>query len=158
MRLPLRVALHIALEIALNIALGIALSLRILGSLLGLILGLLGGSRRHDAVVMLRMLKIILGHDAVAAGIGVAGQLQILLIHMAGGAADLHLGSGRIESAVGVKAAAAVIAAAATTAAVATMLRPAAASTRALHYSPSLADEMSATGAHSRPSRINGSL
>jgi hypothetical protein len=33
------------------------------------------------------------------------------------------------------------------------MLRPAAASTRALHYDPSLADEMSATGAHSKPSR-----
>jgi hypothetical protein len=70
----------------LRIALGIH------GRLLGLILGLLAPRRRHDAVVMLRMLKIILGHDAVAAGIGVAGQLQIFLVHMAGRAADLDLG------------------------------------------------------------------
>ena len=149
---PLIIALRIALEIAL--ALGIALALRILGSLLGLILGLLSRRRRHDAVIMLRMLKIILGHDAVAAGIGVAGQLQIFLIDMAGRAADLHFGTGRVIGAVGVEAAAIIAATATTAAAIATMLRPAAASTRALHYDPSLADEMSATGAHSKPSRL----
>src|SRR4051812_23265822 len=122
---PLIIALRVALEIAL--ALGIALALRILGSLLGLILRLLSRRRRHDAVIMLRMLKIILGHDAVAAGIGVAGQLQILLVNMAGRAADLHLGSGRIKGAIGIEAAAAAIVAAATAAtAIATMLRPAA--------------------------------
>ena len=77
---------------------------------------------------MLRMLKIILGHDAVAAGIGVAGQLQILLIDMAGRAADFDLRAGGIEGAVGIEAAAAIVAAAAATAAIATMLRPAAAS------------------------------
>ena len=113
-----------------------AMLLGIEGSLLGLILGLLGRRRRHDAVVMLRMLKIILGHDAVAAGIGVAGQLQILLIDMAGRAADLDLGAGRIEGAVGIETAAAAIIAAAA-ASTTTMLRPAAASTRALHNSPS---------------------
>jgi len=151
--LTLLVPLIIALRIALEIALGVCLSLRILGSLLGLILGLLSRRRRHDAVIMLRMLKIILGHDAVAAGIGVAGQLQIFLIDMAGRAANLHFGTGRIIGAIGVEAAA-VIAAATAATAIATMLRPAAASTRALHYDPSLADEMSATGAHSKPSRL----
>ena len=134
--MALVIALRVALEIAL--ALGIALTLRILGRLLGLVLGLLSGRRRHDAVIMLRMLKIILGHDAVAAGIGVTGQLQILLIDMAGRAANLHLGSGRIKGAIGIEAAAAIVAAAAT-AAIATMLRPAATSARAFHYGPSLA-------------------
>jgi hypothetical protein len=151
--LTLLVPLIIALRIALEIALGVWLSLRILSSLLGLILGLLSRRRRHDAVIMLRMLKIIFGHDAVTAGIGVAGQLQILFIDMAGQATDLHFGTGRIIGAIGVEAAA-VIAAATAAAAIATMLRPAAASTRALHYDPSLADEMSATGAHSKLSRL----
>src|SRR4051812_7680928 len=114
---PLIIALRVALEIAL--ALGIALALRILGSLLGLILRLLSRRRRHDAVIMLRMLKIILGHDAVAAGIGVAGQLQLLLVNMAGRAADLHFGTGRVIGAIGVEAAAIVAAAAAATTAAA---------------------------------------
>ena len=111
----------------------------ILGGLLGGILGLLGRGRRHDAVVMLCMLKIILGHDAVAAGIGVAGQLQILLIDVGGRTANLDLGTGRIIGAVGIEttAAAAIVVAAAATAAIATVLRPAAASARAFHYGPS---------------------
>jgi len=129
--MSLVIALRVTLEIALRVAL--LRALRILGRLLGLVLGLLSRRRRHDAVIMLRMLKIILGHDAVAAGIGVTGQLQILLIDMTGRAANLHLGSGRIKGAIGIEAAAAIVAAAATTA-IATMLRPAAASTRALHY------------------------
>src|SRR5690349_24530262 len=109
-------------------------SLRILRGLLGSVLRLLGRRGGHNAVVMLRMLKIIFGHDAVAAGIGVAGQLQILLIHMAGRAADLDLGAGRIVGAVGVEGAAAFVGGAgATTASGTTILRPAAASTRALH-------------------------
>jgi len=66
-------------------------ALRILGSLLGGVLGLLGCCCRHDAIIMFRMLKIILGHDAVAAGIGVPGQLQIFLIDMAGCATDFDL-------------------------------------------------------------------
>jgi len=150
--MSLVIALRVTLEIALRVAL--LRALRILGRLLGLVLGLLSRRRRHDAVIMLRMLKIILGHDAVAAGIGVTGQLQILLIDMTGRAANLHLGSGRIKGAIGIEAAAAIVAAAAAATAIATMLRPAAASTRALHYDPSLADEMSATGAHSKPSRL----
>ena len=94
---------------------------------------LLGGRGRHDAVVMFRMLKIVLGHDAVAAGIGVTGQLQILLVHMARRTADLDLRSRGIEGAIGIEAAPTVIVAAAATTAIATMLRPAAASARALH-------------------------
>jgi len=135
LRLALRVPLIIALRVALEIALRITLSLRILGRLLGLVLGLLGRRRRHDAVVMLRMLKIILGHDAVAAGIGVARQLQVFLIDVAGRAANLDLRTGGIVGAVGIEAAAAIIAAAAATTAASatTMLRPAATSTRALH-------------------------
>src|SRR5438874_12063701 len=73
---------------------------------------------------------------------------------MAGRAADLNRGTRGIIGAVGIEsAAAAAIIAAASTAAT-TMLRPAAASTRAFHYCPSLAVEMSATHAHFKPSRI----
>ena len=101
---------------------------RILCRLLGLLsllrlvlrgLGLLGG---HDAEIMLRMLKIILGHHPVAAGIGVAGELKIFLIDMAGGAADFDLRPRGIEGAVGIETAAGIMAAAVT------VLRPATAS------------------------------
>lgn len=98
----------------------------ILGRLLRLILGQLGLLGRHDAVIMLRMLKIILGHHPVAAGIGVASQLQIFLIDMAGGAADFDFRARGIERAVGVETAAAIVMAAAATAII--VLRPAAAS------------------------------
>ena len=67
------------------------LAIGILRRLLGLILGLLRLLGHHDAEIMLRMLKVILGHYPIAAGIGVASQLQILLIDMAGGAANLDL-------------------------------------------------------------------
>ena len=76
---------------------------------------------------MLRMLKIILGHHPVAGGIGVAGQLEIFLVDMAGGAADFDLRAGGIEGAVGIESAAAAAAAAIAAAAI-TVLRPAAAS------------------------------
>src|SRR6185436_576930 len=104
LRLALRLRLHV---------LGLAGILRILGGLLGLILGLLRRGRRHDAVIMLRMLKIILRHDAVAAGIGVAGELQILLVNMAGRAANFDFRPGGVVSPVGVEAAAIIAAAAA---------------------------------------------
>ena len=102
----------------------------VLGRLLGLVLGLLRRLRGHDAVIMLRMLKIILGRHPVAAGIGVAGELEIFFIDMRGRAANLHLGSRGVEGAVGIEAAAAVstAAAAATTTTATIMLRPAAAS------------------------------
>ena len=79
--------LLLGLAIALLGLLLAALPLRVLRGLLGGILGLLGRSGGHDAVVMLRMLKIVLSHDAVAAGIGVAGELQIFLLHLTGRAA-----------------------------------------------------------------------
>ena len=123
MGLLLKLRLLLAFATLAGLAVGIQ------GRLLGLVLDQLGLLRRHDAVIMLRMLKIILGHDAVAAGIGVTGQLQIFLIDVAGGAADFHFGTGGVIGAVGVEAAAVIIAAAAATAAaIATMLRPAAAS------------------------------
>ena len=124
----------------LGLALGLLpmlLNLRILSGLLGSILRLLGGSGGHDTVIMFRMLKVILGHDAVAAGIGVTGQLQIFLVDMAGRAADFDFGPGGIVGAIGVETTAAAIAAAAAATTIATMLRPAAASARAFHYSPS---------------------
>ena len=94
------------------------------------VLGLLGGRNRHDAVIMLRMLKIILGHDAVAAGIGVAGKLEIFFVDMAGRAADLYFRAGGIKCAVGIvpTAAAAIVVAVVLTAATTIVLRPAAAS------------------------------
>jgi len=135
--MSLVIALRVTLEIALRVAL--LRALRILGRLLGLVLGLLSRRRRHDAVIMLRMLKIILGHDAVAAGIGIAGELQIFFVHVAGRTANLHFRTGGIIGAVGIETAAIAAAAAAASAAIATMLRPAAASARAFHYGPSLA-------------------
>ena len=119
----------------------VLLDLRILGGLLGGVLRLLCRRGRHDAVVMFRMLKIIFGHDAIAAGIGVTRQLQVFLIDMAGRAANLDLRTGGIVGAIGIEAAAAIVAAAAaTSAASTTMLRPAAASTRAFQCNPSLAE------------------
>src|SRR5580704_4877949 len=103
------------------------LTVGVLGGLLGLILGQLSLLGRHDAVIMLRMLKIILGHHPVAAGIGVTGQLKIFLIDVAGGAANLDLGTRRIERPVRVEPAAAIVMATAATTAIA-VLRPAAAS------------------------------
>ena len=104
------------------------LAVGILCRLLRLKLSLLRLLGDHDAEIMLRMLKIILGHHPVAARIGVAGQLQIFLVHMAGGAANLDLRSRGIEGAVGVEAAAMAAAATIMAAAIA-VLRPAAAST-----------------------------
>jgi len=103
------------------------LAIGVLGGLLRLILGLLRLLGHHDAEIMLRMLKIILGHHPVAARIGVAGQLQIFLVNMAGGTANLDLRSRGIEGAVGVEATA--MAAAIVMAAAIAVLRPAAAST-----------------------------
>ena len=105
------------------------LAVRVLRRLLCLILGLLGLLRRHDAEVMLRMLKIILGHHPVAARIGVAGELEIFLINMAGRTADLDFRTRGIERPVGVETTTAAMAAAIVMAATAiAVLRPAAAS------------------------------
>ena len=107
------------------------LAIGVLGRLLSLVLGRLCGRRRHDAVIVLRMLKIILGHHPVAAGIGVAGELEIFLINMRRRAADFDFRSRGIESAVGVISTTTAAVAAAITAAAAAIavLRPTAAST-----------------------------
>ena len=103
------------------------LAIGVLGRLLSLVLGRLCRSGRHDAVIMLRVLKIVLGHHPVAGGIGIPRQLEIFLIDMGSRAADFDFRTGGIERAIGIVTAAA-IAAATTTAAAITVLRPAAAS------------------------------
>ena len=103
------------------------LTIDVLSSLLRLVLRQLGLLSRHDAVIMLRMLKVILRHHAIAAGIGVAGELEIFLVDMAGGATNLDFRARGIECPVGVEPAAIVMAAATTSTAIA-VLRPAAAS------------------------------
>ena len=103
------------------------LAIGILRRLLRRILSLLGSRRGHNAVIMLRMLKIILGHHPVAGRIGIARQLEIFLVDMCRRAADFDFRSGRIKGAVGIVSPAA-IAAATTAAAAIIVLRPAAAS------------------------------
>jgi len=131
----LRVLHHLRLLLAIAALHGRAVG--ILRCLLGSILDRLGLLSRHDTKIMLGMLKVILGCDAITGTVGVTRQLQILLVNMSGRAADLHFRPRRIECAVGIKPTATT--AAATTAAAAAIIivvRPAAASTRALHVSP----------------------
>lgn len=54
----------------------------------------------QDSIVVLCMLEIVLRHHAVALRAGISGKLQVLLVDMRSGAADLHVGSGRIEGPV----------------------------------------------------------
>jgi hypothetical protein len=91
------------------------------------------------------MLKIVLGHNAISTGVGISGQLQILLIDMAGRAANFDFGARGIIGAVGIETAPIVAAATAAAATIATMLRPAAASARALHDYPFLAARLRAS-------------
>src|SRR5690349_9389477 len=49
--------------------------------------------RRDDAVVMLGVLQIVLGHDPVARTLCIAGKGGVFLGDLLGGAADLHIGS-----------------------------------------------------------------
>ena len=88
---------------------------------LGLIALLLRLVERHDPPVMLGVLQIVLGCDAVAGRVGVARHLQIFLIDVRSGAANLDLRTRRIERAIWIDVVA---------------LRPAAASTRAFHLIP----------------------
>ncbi len=107
-----------------------AISIGGLGGLLGLPLRLLRLSRRHDAVIVLGMLEIILGHHAVARGVGVTGELQVLFIDVRSRATNLNFGAARIIRAIGVEPTAASPAAAttATVVTVMTVLRPTTAS------------------------------
>ena len=106
------------------------LLLLVLLLLLILLLGL--RLRRHDPVVVLGMLEIILRHHAVAGRIGVARELEIFLIHIRRRATDLYLRPGRIEGTVRIVSAATIVVVATT----ACVLRPAAASARTLHLVP----------------------
>ena len=48
---------------------------------------------RHDAVVVLGMLQIVLGHHPVAGRIGIARQLEIFLVYVGGRTANFDLGA-----------------------------------------------------------------
>jgi hypothetical protein len=48
-------------------------------------------STRDDAVIMLGMLKIVLGHDAIAGALGITGELSIFFSNVLGGTANLYV-------------------------------------------------------------------
>jgi len=52
---------------------------------------------RHDAEIMLGVLEVVLGGDAIARGLGVASKREILLVDLIGAAADFALGAARVE-------------------------------------------------------------
>ena len=56
---------------------------------LGVRLGGLGGG--DEAEIVLGVLQVVLGRDRIAAGVGIARELQILFGDMVGVAADLHV-------------------------------------------------------------------
>lgn len=84
-----------------------------------LILLLLLRRGRQDAVIMLGVLEVILRRHAIALRVSIAGELQILVVNVRGGAPDLYLRPVRIEGSVRIVMLAA--------AAVMGVLRPAAA-------------------------------
>jgi hypothetical protein len=65
-----------------------------------LVLLLLLRRSRHDAIVVLRMLEVVLRRYAISLSVRIAGQLKIFLIYMRSGAADFHLRPARIEGPV----------------------------------------------------------
>src|SRR5262249_35532791 len=77
----LRRALYVGLvagAVGRTVAVGLLLGLRVLGR----VLRLLGLGRAQDPEVVLGVLEVVLRHDAVALRVGVARQLQVLLVHM----------------------------------------------------------------------------
>jgi hypothetical protein len=59
---------------------------------------------RHDeAVIVLGVLEVVLGHDAIAGRVRVARELEILLVDVVRVAADLHIRPVRINRAVNVE-------------------------------------------------------
>jgi hypothetical protein len=73
-------------------------------ALLVLALLLQVGLIRHDeAVIVLGVLEVVLGHDAIAGRVRVARELEILLVDMVRVAADLHIRPVRINRAVNVE-------------------------------------------------------
>jgi len=149
----------VRLTVLAAIVLRILRILRVLWGLriLLLVLLLLRLGHRHDAEIVLGMLQVIFGHDPVAGGIGVTCQLQVLLVHMRGRTADFDLGTAGIEGPIGVVATATASSAVpAAHVSVMTVLRPAAASPRALHICPFVVGRTHAVtliGDLSRPAR-----
>jgi hypothetical protein len=95
--IPLRRAtVTVAVAIAVDVAIGLALTgkLRLLRLLVGAQLSALG---HQYPVIMLGVLKVVLLHHAITGGAGIAGELQILLVHMGGGTANLDIRSGGIK-------------------------------------------------------------
>jgi hypothetical protein len=70
--------------------------------------------RHQDAVIVFGVLEIVLLHHAVSGRAGIARKLEILLIHMCGGATNLDIGTCGVERPI--------------VSVVVTVLRPAAAS------------------------------
>ena len=87
------------MTIAIHAPIPVAVVLRLLPSLLVLLL-LLDLCRGQDTVIVLGMLKIVFGGHAVALGIRVPGELEILLVNMRGGTANFHLWTARVEGPV----------------------------------------------------------
>ena len=83
--------------------------------------------RFDDAEIMLGMLEVVFGHDAVAGGVRITRELKVLFVDVRGRAADFDFRAVRIVGAVRIEA---TTPATASTAAVSvmTILRPAAAS------------------------------
>jgi hypothetical protein len=76
-----------------------------LATLRGGALALLGGLGHgvEDAEVMLSVLKVTLGHHAVAAAGRVAAELEVFLEQLLRGAADAHVWAGAVEHVVAVE-------------------------------------------------------
>ena len=91
---------------------------------------------QQNAEIVLCMLQIVLGHDAVARRARIARKLEIFFIDMRRGAPDFYVRSRRIECP-------AVI-----------VLRPAAASTRTFHVYPSVLD-FDGAGCKAKQSRMH---
>jgi hypothetical protein len=114
--IPLRGA---TVTVAVDVAIGLALAgkLRLLRLLIGAHLGTL---RHQYPIIVLGVLEVVLLHHAITGGAGIAGELQVLLVHMGGGAANLDIRSGGIKRPV--------VIVVMVVAAVVVVLRPAAAS------------------------------
>jgi hypothetical protein len=97
---PLRGApVAVAVAIAVDVAIGLALTGKLwLLRLLRLLVGAHLGTLRHQyPIIVLGVLEVVLLHHAITGGAGITGELQVLLVHMGGGAANLDIRSGGIK-------------------------------------------------------------
>jgi hypothetical protein len=51
----------------------------------------LGALGHQDPIIVLGVLEVVLLHHAIAGGAGITGELQVLLVHMGGGTANLDI-------------------------------------------------------------------